>query len=329
MTNNPRLKARSYKCRFLEPGVVKYDKEMVLIKPENLMAIANSFKGAPITIDHVTLNDKNIHNECKGYVSSVYKGDDGWAWSELVIADNDAINKIDSGCSVSCSYIPTKFGAGGTYHNIPFAREILAGDGLHMALVDNPRYEDAMILANSINQIEKNNMTIFKFFSNKPKKEEIKEISLDNAVFEVDGEKVKVSELLKAYQNAKSKKNEKDMEEEKEKENDDEEDEMMENGKFNYKKFKNALLNEVKEMIDKDKKDNSEEDDEKEKEKEMDNEDEKKKEEEEAKNNAMNAERLKKARQKALMVPKEELAKFSYRTQAERIAAGKNHYGSK
>lgn len=201
-TINPKLKAQSFKARFLEKGVVKYEDEMVLIKPDNLMNIANDFKGAHVIIDHQNINLNNA-NEIVGYITNVwYNEEDGWAWCDFTVNNEEAINLINKGYSVSCAYIP-EFAQGGTYHNIPYDQEIIGCEALHLAIVENPRYEDAIILQNSIkNKI----MTIFKFKKDKVEnKVEVKEIDLESAMFEIEeGKNVSISDMVTIYKNAKN-----------------------------------------------------------------------------------------------------------------------------
>ena len=96
----------------------------------------------------------------------------------------------------------------------------------HIALVENPRYTDAIILENSIdknsiqedfvnenstnNKIKNKIMNIFKF---KSEKEGSKELTLENSLFEIDGEEMPVSEMVSYYKNAMAEKKAKEEEE--------------------------------------------------------------------------------------------------------------------
>ena len=203
---NPKLKAETFKARFLETGVVAYQDEQVLIRPENLMTIALKFKGAKVIIDHKDVNAENA-NEIVGYINNVWKGEDGWAWCDFTVNSAEAIELINKGYSVSCAYLPIAGGTGGTKNAVPYNREIIDivedDEITHLAIVENPRYEDAIILKNSIKTKMKN---IFKFSSKKEVKEnsaEVKEMDLDSAAFEIDGVEVPVASLMSAYKNAK------------------------------------------------------------------------------------------------------------------------------
>lgn len=151
-----KLQAKTYSCRFLEAGVVKYDNEMVYISQENLMKIAESFKGTPMIIDHQNITIENADNLKFGNALNIRKGDDGWAWCDFSSDDEEAISLINSGWSVSCAYVPTKTAGAGIYHNISYDREILEAKALHIAIVQKPRYEKALVIENSLTNNNEN-----------------------------------------------------------------------------------------------------------------------------------------------------------------------------
>jgi len=292
--DNPKLKAETFKARFLEAGVVQYADEMVLIKPENLLTIALKFKGAKVIIDHKEVTADNA-NEIVGYMNNIWIGDDGWAWCDFTVNDAEALELINKGYSVSCAYIPVGSGSGGTKNNVPYDREIIDivedDEVTHLAIVENPRYEDAIILKNSIkNKV----MNIFKLTSKKEVKENsVKEIELESSVFEIDGEEVAVSNLMAAYKNQKD-----EEKKEEEKENECEEAKVNADDEFEIdgemvkvsemaKAFKAAKKN-----AEEEEKKNAEEKEEEEK-KENEEEEEKKK---EAKKNSVDAEKITEAK---------------------------------
>lgn len=87
-----------------------------------------------------------------GVISNAYYNEqDGWYWCEGVIWDETAQSLItDKKWSVSCSYdFLEQDDEGGTENNIPYDREFTKLNFVHLALVDNPRYERANIVFNS------------------------------------------------------------------------------------------------------------------------------------------------------------------------------------
>lgn len=323
MVNNaaedPRLKAQTFKARFLEPGVVQYEDEMVLIKPENLMTIAMDFKGVHVIVDHQDIDAANVE-EIVGYITNIWIESDGWAWCDFTVNNDDALTLINNGYSVSCAYVPG-YAEGGIYHNIPYDREIISGEAIHLAIVENPRYEDAIIIKNSI---KKKIMTIFK---SKKKESKVQEIDMDNAVFELEGgETVPVMNMMEAYKNAK------DEEEKEAKKNEDDEKESKVNASDEFevngemvkvselaKAYKAAKKNAEEEEAKK----NAEEEEEKKNE-----EEEKEKEKKEAKKNSVDAESIKAAKAKFENgVPSSEPSKQIV-LDKDRFALGAALYGS-
>lgn len=232
MSEESLLKARTYSARFLEPGVCKYHDEMIMIPTENLMDIANSFKGSPVCIDHQDLhlmNGEERTEKTVGYVGRVYKGEDGWAWCDYTIDKKKAVDLIEGGCFVSCAYTPTESGNGGTYHNISYDRKILAGEALHLALVDNPRYEGANIIENS--KEKKTMKKLFKLLNSKKENRDIHEIDGENTFFEVkDGSEKSAAELIAFYNAKQDEDKKKDMDADKKQNAEDSDDEYEMDG---------------------------------------------------------------------------------------------------
>ena len=322
--DNPKLKAGTFKMRFLEAGVVQYENEMVLIRPENLMTIAQKFNGAKIIIDHQEVNETNAAKEIVGYASNIRQEADNWAWCDFTVNDEEATELINKGFKPSCAYLPVATGSGGTKNNVPYDREIIdivEDDTVtHIAIVENPRYEDAIILKNSIKSKMKN---IFKFTSKKEviKENSVKEIDLDSTVFDLDGEEVPVSNLVTAYKNQKD-------EEDKEKENEcDDKAKVNADSEFEvdgkmvkvsemakaYKSAKKNQEDEEKKNAEDEEKKNAEDEEEKE---------EKKK---EAKKNSVDAEKISKAKEAFENGTK--VSKTKIITDSDRFALGAAAYG--
>lgn len=328
--DNPKLRAETFKARFLESGVVEYLDERVLIKSENLLNIALKFKGAKVIIDHKEITAETA-NQIVGYINNIWIGDDGWAWCDFTVNDEEAIDLINRGYSVSCCYVGIASGSGGTKNAVPYDREIIDieddDEVTHLAIVETPRYEDAIILKNSIKKTIMQN--IFKFIKKTEIKENsAKELDLDKSAFEIDGEEVPVSKLMSAYKNQKD--------EEEKKENEDKKEEVKINADHEFeidgkmvkisemaKAFKAAKKN----TDDEDKKNAEDEekknaDDEEEEEKKKNEEDDKKK---EAKKNSADAEKITKA--KAKFENGGEPVKSKIITDSSRFALGTMAYG--
>lgn len=147
-------KGKKFKSRFIQPGLAGYPGQFgtVLVKKETLDDSIKTIVGAPVIINHKDITEDNADNERVGVISNVwYNEADGWYWCDGIIWDETAQNLItDKGWSVSCSYdFLEENDEGGIENNIPYDREFTKLNFVHLALVDNPRYERANIVFNS------------------------------------------------------------------------------------------------------------------------------------------------------------------------------------
>lgn len=160
-------KGRHFVSRFIEAGGVSYGKAGVLkVTKETLDKFIQTLVGCPVIIRHKTLTSDNVDEERVGVVNGVwFDPKDAWFYCDGIIWKKDAIRKIENGWTVSCTYEMTdSTGEGGEWHNIPYEDELLNGVFLHLAIVPNPRYEDATIKFNSK---DRENDMLFKLFSGK------------------------------------------------------------------------------------------------------------------------------------------------------------------
>lgn len=146
-------KGRFFKSRFLQAGLVKYQFGVCLLKKETIDKFVNTFIGCPVVINHQDVTDESAKEQRVGVISRVYfESSDAWFWCEGVLFDNEAIDLVQKGYTVSCQYEITEYSdnSDGELHNgNPYDKEILDGRFEHLAIVDSPRYEDAIIAVNS------------------------------------------------------------------------------------------------------------------------------------------------------------------------------------
>lgn len=147
-------KGRFFKSRFLQAGLVKYQFGVCLLKKETIDKFVNTFIGCPVVINHQDVTDESAKEQRVGVISRVYfEPSDAWFWCEGVLFDNEAIDLVQKGYTVSCQYEITEYSdnSDGELHNgNPYDKEILDGRFEHLAIVDSPRYEDAIIAVNAI-----------------------------------------------------------------------------------------------------------------------------------------------------------------------------------
>ena len=140
-----------YQCNFLEAGICDYtdrDQGIALLKKETMDSWIQTFKGKPVVIDHQDVSPENF-NKLKdkvGYITNVwFNPADGWYWAEFIVDKDEGHKIIQDGWSVSCSFDVVATAGGGEWHASKYTEEITEGAGLHLALVEHPRYEDCRI----------------------------------------------------------------------------------------------------------------------------------------------------------------------------------------
>ena len=147
-------KGRQFKSRFLVPGLVKYDYGVCLLTKENADKFIQDFVGCPVIINHQDVTDENAKEISVGNIFSVWFDEkDGYYWCNGIITDKDAIKLIDKGYSVSCQYTITEYSdnnSGALHNGNPYDKIIENGRPEHLAIVNNPRYEGAIIAVNAI-----------------------------------------------------------------------------------------------------------------------------------------------------------------------------------
>lgn len=207
-----------YYARHMQAGLCGYEEETILVDNEAMAKLAATFNGKPVYVEHQDVDLTSLKEEAVGYVVDTWiDGSDGWAWSKIMITDDEGHEVIGKGWAVSNAYIPTEWGDGGMKHNLPYDRRVLNGEFTHLALVPNPRYEDAKIytpqayearntqLMNSLApKTEEKKGISMKFF--KSKKEEVSNAS-DADTLEYTNDKgetveVSISEMVNVLENA-------------------------------------------------------------------------------------------------------------------------------
>ena len=147
-------KGKYFRARILQAGLVKYSFGVCLLENETINKFIYEFVGCPVIIDHKDITNENAKDERVGVISRVWFDQmDGWFWVEGVIFDEEAISLINDGYNVSCQYEISEYAnnVGNQLHNgNPYDKVILNGKPEHLAIVKNPRYENAMIAVNAL-----------------------------------------------------------------------------------------------------------------------------------------------------------------------------------
>ena len=150
-------KGRKFVSRFIESGVAHYENfGDVLITKETLNKFINTMVGCPVIIKHKDITDENADKERVGVVSDVwFNENDGWFYCSGIIWNKQAIDLVkNQGWNVSCTYDFESDKEAKTHNGKKIDMEFTDGNFLHLALVDNPRYERANIVVNSKDIVE-------------------------------------------------------------------------------------------------------------------------------------------------------------------------------
>ena len=156
LTVEKKGKGRKFVSRFIEAGVAHYQEfGDILITKETLDKFIHTMVGCPLIINHKEITDKNADKERVGVISNVWFNDmDGWYYCDGIIWDLQAIDLVkNQGWSVSCTYDFVSDNLEKTHNGKQISMEFIDGEFLHLALVNNPRYERANIVINSKDEV--------------------------------------------------------------------------------------------------------------------------------------------------------------------------------
>lgn len=149
-------KGQTYRAKFIESGPVGYKQGTYLLLEDAVPSLAMSLKGCPVIIGHSEiLDDKDMLDKAVGYVSRVECYDDCKEWyADFVIFCPKTIKKIEEGDLpfVSCGY-RADLAEGTRINGVDYAKRIVGGTMMHLALVKKPRYNGTEIYKNSEDDI--------------------------------------------------------------------------------------------------------------------------------------------------------------------------------
>lgn len=144
-------KPKRFFAKHMVQGVAGYQDFNLYASNEAISKMETSFEGKPLLVDHQNVDHENLKNQMDGVVvKSFYNKWDGWHWCEIVAITDEAVNAIENkNWKVSNCYTPSIIDTTGTYLNIGYDQVLDGGEYDHLALVENPRYEDSVVLTPS------------------------------------------------------------------------------------------------------------------------------------------------------------------------------------
>ena len=230
-------KSKCLSIRFLAPGLKQYKElnKTINITPEGLKEVAKSHQGIPVIINHQDVTFENVNRLKVGTVGRVFINDKGfvdgfgkyhkpdhWAWCDITIDNEKALQLIENGWEFSTTYE----GLEGKSTNSLADSDIIGGNALHLAIVQKGRYNTQTVFNNSKKIINKqtNNKLFMKNIKDKifdavskvlgaedtttlnnEKPEEVAEkASYENKYYKnSNGEKVLINDLISQIKNLK------------------------------------------------------------------------------------------------------------------------------
>lgn len=151
-------KGKYFKARFLQPGLVKYSFGVCVLEKDTIDKFIHGFVGCPVIIGHKDVTNDNAKELSCGNICHIWYDEfDGWYWGDGIIDNDEALNLINQGYNVSCQYEITEYANNTTnalHNGNPYDKVILNGKPEHLAIVDKPRYENALIAINAIDKTE-------------------------------------------------------------------------------------------------------------------------------------------------------------------------------
>lgn len=137
------------------PGVAEYqepDQEpfRVFINEDTIRKMSPSFAAKPIFVEHVDEVEEDLNelrNEADGWVvESFFNAADGKTWVKFIVVSDRGLRAIQRGFRLSNAYKPLCSNEGGTWNGVSYQRTVLGGEFEHLAIVQNPRYEESVIM---------------------------------------------------------------------------------------------------------------------------------------------------------------------------------------
>ena len=137
------------------PGVARYETPgqepfTVLINENVIRKMGQTFAGRPIFVQHVNDVEENVNllrENADGWViESFFNQADGKNWAKFILVSDKAFEAVRAGWKLSNAYFPECEDTPGLWNGVPYDRVVVGGEFDHLAIVQNPRYEESVIM---------------------------------------------------------------------------------------------------------------------------------------------------------------------------------------
>jgi hypothetical protein len=148
-------KGKIYYGMHCYPGVARYEPPneqpfTVLLNESVIRNMGPSFAGKPIFVQHVDDVEQNLdelRGEVDGWViESFFNQADGKNWAKFIVVSEKGLAAIKEGWRLSNAYFPECEERPGNWNGVPYERVVVDGEYEHLAIVQNPRYEESVIM---------------------------------------------------------------------------------------------------------------------------------------------------------------------------------------
>lgn len=133
----------------MAPGVAEYrpagqEPYRVMLTEDTIKAMDASYSGKPVYVRHATEIDLE---KADGYViESFYNPADGKHWAQFLVTTQNGLEAIRNHWKLSNCYFIKETRGGGLWHGLDYDKEVARGEYEHLAIVNDPRYEESVIL---------------------------------------------------------------------------------------------------------------------------------------------------------------------------------------
>ena len=136
------------------PGVAQYDSPdgtfRVFVSEDTIRKMNPTFAARPVFVEHVEEVQENLNtlkNEADGWVvESFFNPADGKTWAKFIIVSERGLRAVHQGYRLSNAYIPQLNNTAATWNGVEYQKVVVGGEFEHLAIVQNPRYEESVIM---------------------------------------------------------------------------------------------------------------------------------------------------------------------------------------
>lgn len=135
-------------AEYRNPTVNNGEPYRLFINEETIKSMDKTFQGRPVYVGHVDDVDfSNIQMEADGYViESFFNKPDGKHWCRFIVVSERGHEAIKKGWKLSNAYAIKQSVGGGKWHGVEYLKEVKEAEYEHLAIVQNPRYEESRVL---------------------------------------------------------------------------------------------------------------------------------------------------------------------------------------